>query len=112
MNATRTSCPNTCGAMAMRKGCGSGQLKRYRIPLGPQLNWVSKVVNGFTGSSIWSKLYSFPPNKPDTVEKGFQDFADRWNPILDVFDEEGIRFGSGGASHGNCLRYCLQPNGL
>lgn len=52
-----------------------------------------KVVNGFTGSSIWSKLYSFPPNKPDTVEKGFQDFADRWNPILDVFDEEGIRFG-------------------
>jgi len=52
-----------------------------------------KVVNGFTGSSIWSKLYSFPPNKRDTVEKGFQDFADRWNPILDVFDEEGIRFG-------------------
>lgn len=52
-----------------------------------------KVVNGFTGSSIWPKLYSFPPNKPDTVDKGFQDFADRWNPILDVFDEEGIRFG-------------------
>ncbi|MDR9419356.1 sugar phosphate isomerase/epimerase family protein [Gracilimonas sp.] len=51
------------------------------------------VVNGFTGSSIWSKLYSFPPNKPDMVEQGFQDFADRWNPILDVFDEEGIRFG-------------------
>ena len=52
-----------------------------------------EIVNGFTGSSIWSKLYSFPPNKPDMVENGFQDFADRWNPILDVFDEEGIRFG-------------------
>lgn len=51
------------------------------------------VVNGFTGSSIWSKLYSFPPNNPDTVEKGYQDFADRWNPILDVFDEKGIKFG-------------------
>jgi sugar phosphate isomerase/epimerase len=51
-----------------------------------------KVVNGFTGSSIWSKLYSFPPNKPDTVENGYKDFADRWNPILDVFDEEGVRF--------------------
>jgi len=50
------------------------------------------VVNGFTGSSIWSKLYSFPPNKPDMVDNGFKDFADRWNPILDVFDEEGIRF--------------------
>lgn len=51
-----------------------------------------KVVNGFTGSSIWSKLYSFPPNLPDTVDKGFKDFADRWNPILDVFEEEEIRF--------------------
>lgn len=51
------------------------------------------VVNGFTGSSIWSKLYSFPPNKPETVVEGFQDFAARWNPILDVFDEEGVRFG-------------------
>lgn len=51
------------------------------------------VVNGFTGSSIWSKLYSFPPNKPETVVEGFQDFASRWNPILDVFDEVGVRFG-------------------
>ncbi|HKL17741.1 MAG TPA: sugar phosphate isomerase/epimerase [Halalkalibaculum sp.] len=52
-----------------------------------------EVVNGFTGSSIWSKLYSFPPNKPEMVVEGFQDFASRWNPILDVFDDEGIRFG-------------------
>lgn len=51
------------------------------------------VVNGFTGSSIWSKLYSFPPNTPETVVEGFQDFASRWNPILDVFDEVGVRFG-------------------
>lgn len=51
------------------------------------------VVNGFTGSSIWPKLYSFPPNKPDMVDKGFNDFAARWNPILDVFDEAGVRFG-------------------
>jgi sugar phosphate isomerase/epimerase len=51
------------------------------------------VVNGFTGSSIWSKMYSFPPNIPGMIEEGYQDFADRWNPILDVFDEEGIRFG-------------------
>ena len=52
-----------------------------------------KVVNGFTGSSIWPYLYSFPPNTPGMIEKGFQDFADRWNPILDVFDEVGVRFG-------------------
>ncbi len=51
------------------------------------------VVNGFTGSSIWHLLYSFPPNGPEMITDGFQDFADRWNPILDVFDEEGIKFG-------------------
>ncbi len=26
------------------------------------------------------------------IEAGFRDFADRWNPILDVFDEVGVRF--------------------
>lgn len=50
-------------------------------------------VNGFTGSSIWHLLYSFPPNDFRTIEAGYQDFADRWNPILDVFDAEGVRFG-------------------
>ncbi len=52
-----------------------------------------KVVNGFTGSSIWHKLYFFPPTGAADVEAGFQDFADRWNPILDVFDQVGVKFG-------------------
>jgi sugar phosphate isomerase/epimerase len=51
-----------------------------------------KVVNGFTGSSIWHYLYSFPSVTDQMVEDGFRDFADRWNPILDVFDEVGVRF--------------------
>ena len=51
-----------------------------------------KVVNGFTGSSIWHWLYSFPPVTPAMIETGFADFAARWNPILDVFDEAGVRF--------------------
>jgi len=51
------------------------------------------VVNGFTGSSIWHLLYSFPPNDASMIENGFKDFADRWNPILDVFDEVGLKFG-------------------
>lgn len=50
------------------------------------------VVNGFTGSSIWPLLYSFPPVPEEMINAGFQDFADRWNPILDVFDECGVRF--------------------
>lgn len=51
------------------------------------------VVNGFTGSPVWHMLYPFPPTSQDMVDAGFRDFADRWNPILDVFDQSGIRFG-------------------
>jgi len=50
------------------------------------------VVNGFTGSSIWQYLYSFPPNPPDLVERGFADFANRWLPILEVFEQEDVYF--------------------
>jgi sugar phosphate isomerase/epimerase len=50
------------------------------------------VVNGFTGSSIWPVLYSFPPVSAEMIDAGFRDFSDRWNPILDVFDEVGVRF--------------------
>ena len=50
-------------------------------------------VNGFTGSPIWHLLYSFPPNDFVEIEKGYEDFAQRWNPIIDVFEREGVKFG-------------------
>jgi sugar phosphate isomerase/epimerase len=51
-----------------------------------------KIVAGFTGSSIWPLLYSFPPVPDAMIDAGFADFARRWNPILDTFDEVGVRF--------------------
>jgi sugar phosphate isomerase/epimerase len=50
------------------------------------------VVNGFTGSSIWHLIYSFPPVSPGDIEAGFKLFAEKWNPILDVFGECGVKF--------------------
>jgi sugar phosphate isomerase/epimerase len=50
------------------------------------------VVNGFTGSSIWHLLYSFPPTPAKMIDAGFDLFAERFNPILDVFGECGVRF--------------------
>lgn len=50
------------------------------------------VVNGFTGSSIWHLLYSWPPVLPGMIENGYKDFAKRFNPIMDVFDENGVVF--------------------
>lgn len=51
------------------------------------------VVNGFTGSSIWHLNYSFPPVPPSMLEAGFELLAERFNPILDVFGECGVKFG-------------------
>ena len=50
------------------------------------------TVVGFTGSSIWSKFYFFPPTSLQDIDAGYRDFADRWLPILDVYKKEGIRF--------------------
>ena len=50
------------------------------------------VVNGFTGSSIWHLAYSFPPVTPGMIDAGYAEFADRWNPILDVFKAEKVNF--------------------
>ena len=51
-----------------------------------------KVVNGFTGSSIWHLLYSFPPVSPDMIERGYKDFAKRWKPILNQYQKLGVKF--------------------
>ncbi|KQX14907.1 AP endonuclease [Streptomyces sp. Root431] len=50
------------------------------------------TVVGFTGSSIWHTVAMFPPVPADAIDAGYRDFADRWHPILDVFEEHGVRF--------------------
>ncbi|NEW84342.1 MAG: sugar phosphate isomerase/epimerase [Mariniphaga sp.] len=51
-----------------------------------------KVVNGFTGSSIWPYLYSFPSVSQEAIEDGYKDFAKRWIPILDAYQEMGMKY--------------------
>jgi len=50
------------------------------------------VVNGFTGSSIWHALYTFPPISQEYLQKGYLDFARRWLPILEVFEKQNVNF--------------------
>jgi sugar phosphate isomerase/epimerase len=50
------------------------------------------IVSGFCGSSLWPGVMGYPPNTPDLVKAGFAKFAERWNPILDVAQEAGVRF--------------------
>jgi sugar phosphate isomerase/epimerase len=51
------------------------------------------VVNGFTGSSVWHSLYAFPPTDQKYWQKGFDDFAKRFGPILDEFEKQDVNFG-------------------
>lgn len=50
------------------------------------------VVVGFTGSHVWDKWYTFPPANEAAYEAAWELFAERWSPILDVFEAEGVRF--------------------
>ncbi len=50
------------------------------------------VVNGFTGSSIWPACYAFPPTSQAYLQKGFDDFARRFGPILEAFNQAKVNF--------------------
>ncbi len=50
------------------------------------------VVNGFTGSPSWHKLYFFPPTTNEDIDAGYKQFASQWKPILDVFAQQGVKF--------------------
>ncbi|MDR0560187.1 MAG: sugar phosphate isomerase/epimerase [Prevotellaceae bacterium] len=50
------------------------------------------TVVGFTGSSIWHLLYSFPPVSEEMIEEGYRDFARRFKPILDEYSRLGVKF--------------------
>lgn len=50
------------------------------------------IVTGFLGSPIWKMWYSFPQTTEEMVEEGYQIIAERWLPILDEFEKQGVRF--------------------
>ena len=83
---------------APKKCAGDAEKKRAWAVETMKLTAISaknmglKVVVGFTGSSIWHLTYSFPPVSEEQIEDGFKYFAEMWNPILDVFDENGVKF--------------------
>jgi len=77
-------------------GSGDGVRKRCAQEMADTARAAAKfgvkVVNGFTGSPVWHMLYRFPPTTDAMVDAGYAEFAEQWNPILDVYDEVGVRF--------------------
>src|SRR5258708_1057711 len=58
----------------------------------PPAKFAVKVLNGFTGSPLSHLLYRFPPTTDEMVDAGYREFAARFNPIMDVFEEVGVKF--------------------
>ncbi|HXG08170.1 MAG TPA: sugar phosphate isomerase/epimerase [Gemmataceae bacterium] len=50
------------------------------------------VLSGFSGSPIWSYVAGYPPPMPEVIPAAFDDFARKWQPILDACRDAGIRF--------------------
>jgi sugar phosphate isomerase/epimerase len=50
------------------------------------------VLSGFSGSPIWSYVLGYPAPRADVVAEALRDFARRWNPILDVCRECGLKY--------------------
>ena len=78
---------------AAQKMIDAAKACRLFIDARPEGEEYPAVVNGFTGSSIWHSLYAFPPTSQDYWNKGFEDFGERFTPILDAFDEVNVNFG-------------------
>jgi sugar phosphate isomerase/epimerase len=78
---------------AAQKMIDTAKACRAFIDAAPEPTGFPAVVNGFTGSSIWHSIYAFPPTNQAYWQKGFDDFARRWRPILDEFDRVNVNFG-------------------
>lgn len=44
----------------------------------------------FSGSLLWHTVYPWPQRPAGLVEDGFKELANRWLPILNIFDECGV----------------------
>lgn len=48
------------------------------------------VHGTFSGSFLWHTFHPWPQRPPGLVETGFSELANRWEPILNEFDENGV----------------------
>jgi sugar phosphate isomerase/epimerase len=77
---------------AAQRMIDTAKAARLFIDAAPSPTGFPAVVNGFTGSSIWHSIYAFPPTDQKYWQKGFDDFARRFAPILAEFEKQNVNF--------------------
>jgi sugar phosphate isomerase/epimerase len=63
-----------------------------------QLKWAAAASRNlglsasvsFSGSLLWPFVFPWPQRPDGLVEEGFTELANRWRPILDVYEEQGV----------------------
>ncbi len=63
-----------------------------------QVKWAAQASRNlgidrhvtFSGALIWHTVYPWPQRPQGLVETGFSELAKRWNPILNVMEENGV----------------------
>ena len=53
-------------------------------------NFGVNVHATFSGALAWPFMYPWPQRPAGLVEMAFKELADRWTPILNAFDEQGV----------------------
>jgi sugar phosphate isomerase/epimerase len=72
-----------------RRAWAEQQLK-YAAVASKNLGLKSHV--GFSGALAWPFLYPWPQRPSGLIETAFKELANRWKPILDVYDENGVDY--------------------
>lgn len=75
------------GNPAARRAWAEEQL-RFAAKASRQLGLKQHAT--FSGALAWPYLYPWPQRPQGLVETAFRELANRWKPILDLFDENGI----------------------
>ncbi len=52
----------------------------------------ASILAGFTGSPIWSCVAGYPAPPAALIDEAFRDAVRKWEPILDVCQECGLRY--------------------
>ncbi|MFK7932274.1 MAG: sugar phosphate isomerase/epimerase family protein [Saprospiraceae bacterium] len=63
-----------------------------------QLKWAAAATRNlgidvhvsFSGALIWHTMYPWPQRPQGLVETAFGELANRWKPILDTFEDQGV----------------------
>lgn len=65
-------------------------IKQMKMAAKASRHFGFNVHATFSGALAWPFMYPWPQRPAGLVEMAFQELADRWKPILNVFDENGV----------------------